>query len=78
MDGQGIRSRPAFETVRTERHLYVEYKSGERELYDFPEDPYETDNRYVTTDPDLITQLQARLGALRGCVGAECPSAEGW
>jgi N-acetylglucosamine-6-sulfatase len=76
-DGDGIRSRRAFEAVRTEQHLYVEYESGERELYDLAEDSYEIDNRYASADPDLITQLQARLGALRGCVGAKCRSAEG-
>jgi N-acetylglucosamine-6-sulfatase len=76
-DGDGIRSRPAFEAVRTERHLYVEYESGERELYDLAEDPYEIDNRYAIADPDLITQLQARIAELRGCVRAKCRSAEG-
>jgi N-acetylglucosamine-6-sulfatase len=65
-----------FEAVRTERHLYVEHDTGERELYDLIDDPYQLDNRYATADPDLIAQLQARLEALRGCVGAECRSAE--
>lgn len=75
-DEQTKRPRPAFEAVRTERYIYVEYKSGERELYDLANDPYQLDNLYANADPDLIAQLEARLGALRGCMGSECRSAE--
>lgn len=45
--------------------MYVEYESGERELYNLANDPYELDNIYASADPDLV----ALLGALRGCSG---------
>jgi hypothetical protein len=48
--------------VRTERYVYVEYESGERELYNLANDAYELDNIYASADPDLV----APLGALRG------------
>jgi N-acetylglucosamine-6-sulfatase len=35
---------PRFEAIRTERYLYVEYRNGWRELYDFSADPYELVN----------------------------------
>ncbi len=35
---------PTYEAVRTEEHKYVEYNSGERELYDLDADPYELEN----------------------------------
>jgi hypothetical protein len=33
-----------FEAIRTEGFLYVEYRSGWRELYDLRKDPYELNN----------------------------------
>ena len=69
--------RPGFEAIRTQRYLYVEYDTGERELYDLVEDPYELRNIYEGADPDLLRRLQQRLGALRGCAGADCRAVEG-
>ncbi len=68
--------RPAYEGVRTGNHLYVEYSTGERELYDMREDPYQLDNRYDTAAPTLIASLESRLEALRDCARAECRDAE--
>jgi arylsulfatase A-like enzyme len=49
--------------VRNERHIYVVYKSGERELYDLSEDPYQLTNRaadpaYAATVDDLHARLK--------------------
>jgi N-acetylglucosamine-6-sulfatase len=68
--------RPGLEAIRTEDHLYVEYGTGERELYDLKEDPYQLDNRYEIADPDLIQYMRGWLEALRGCAGATCRTAE--
>jgi N-acetylglucosamine-6-sulfatase len=67
---------PALEALRTEEGLYVEYESGERELYDLREDPYQLDNRYEIADPDLIQRAEGWLEALRGCAGETCRAAE--
>jgi N-acetylglucosamine-6-sulfatase len=69
--------RPGLEALRTEEHLYVEYGTGERELYDLKTDPYQLDNVYENADTDLVRRAEGRLAALRGCSGADCREAEG-
>jgi N-acetylglucosamine-6-sulfatase len=64
--------RPWMKALRTNNYLYVEYKSGEHELYDLRKDPYELDNEYATATPEL----KQRLEALRQCSAAECRAAE--
>jgi len=68
--------RPGLEAVRTADHLYVEYKTGERELYDLEEDPYQLMNQYDTADPSLVRRMEERLETLRGCAGATCKATE--
>jgi N-acetylglucosamine-6-sulfatase len=63
---------PAYEAVRTESHKYVEYVNGERELYDFEDNPYELENVYESTDPSLNENLKTKLDTLRNCAKAEC------
>ena len=63
---------PAYEAVRTESHKYVEFVNGERELYDFEDDPYELENVYESADPSLTEYLKTKLDALRNCAKAEC------
>ncbi len=68
--------RPGLEAIRTEEHLYVEYETGERELYDLREAPHKLNNECESTDPELVRHLQRRLAALRGCSGTSCEPAE--
>jgi N-acetylglucosamine-6-sulfatase len=68
--------RPGLEAIRTEDNLYVEYDTGERELYDLKDDPNELDNRYKTADPEYLRRLRGRLAALRGCSAGACRAAE--
>ena len=63
--------------MRTEGHKYVEYQSGERELYALENDPYELDNLYESADPALLEDLKARLEALKSCAEEGCREAEG-
>ena len=69
--------RPWMKALRTEEHLYVEYKTGERELYGLEDDPHELRNLYATASPDLKQRLEGQLDALRQCSAEECLSAEG-
>jgi N-acetylglucosamine-6-sulfatase len=73
----GVYKRPAFQAVRMGKYLYVEYATGERELYDLSLDPYQLNNVYKTADPALVSQLKTRLGLLRNCARADCRTAEG-
>jgi arylsulfatase A-like enzyme len=72
----GVSGGDPFEAVRTGTHKYVEYESGEAELYDLEADPYELENIYETADSSLVEDLEARLEALRGCSEDECREAE--
>src|SRR5215208_17605 len=66
-----------MKALRTEDYLYVEYKTGEHELYDLRKDPYELDNEYATAPPDLKQKLEKQLDALRKCKAQQCRTAEG-
>jgi hypothetical protein len=71
------RGRPGLEAIRTEEHLFVEYGTGERELYDLKKDLYRVDNVYENTGTDLVQRTEGRLAALQGHSGADCRAAEG-
>jgi N-acetylglucosamine-6-sulfatase len=62
-----------FTGIRTPRDKYVEYRDGERELYDLGRDPDELVNR--ANDPaysGVVAELARRLALLRDCAGASC------
>jgi N-acetylglucosamine-6-sulfatase len=81
-DKKGVRTHkaatlvPSYRAVRTQRYLYVEYETGDHELYDVKTDPYELRNLYDSTNRELIGRLNARLDALDGCSGQGCRAAE--
>jgi hypothetical protein len=66
---------PDYDAVRTSRFLYVEYGTGERELYDLRKDPDEVDN-LAGTRPVLEARLARRVNALRECSAHGCRVAE--
>jgi len=68
--------RPWLKALRTKNYLYVEYKTGEHELYDLRKDPYELDNEYATASPELTERLEAQLDALRQCSAEKCRESE--
>ena len=70
----GVMALP-FSGVRTDRYLYVEYQSGDREFYDLLGDPYQLQNLDASTDTNHVTlkdQLRQKLNSLRDCVGMGC------
>ncbi|MBI4750090.1 MAG: sulfatase [Acidobacteria bacterium] len=67
---------PQWAAIRTKRYMYIEYVTGERELYDLQVDPYELQNIYSTAQPPLLRSLEANLNALRTCVGPGCRKAQ--
>ncbi|MBF6611802.1 MAG: sulfatase [Chloroflexi bacterium] len=67
---------PTYQAVRTQNYTYVEYTTGERELYDLRSDPYELQNIYKSADPELLKQLASMLDGLRKCSGANCRIAD--
>ena len=71
---RGTQSRvPAWSAVRTTRWLYVEYKGGQRELFDLRKDPWELRSRVADPEARRRTRTLRRiLGDLRGCRGRSC------
>ncbi|GAB3897880.1 sulfatase [Microbispora bryophytorum] len=65
-------SPPTYAMVRTGRYAYVEYETGERQLYDLREDPAELHNIAATAGPGLTATLATRLALLRSCSGPVC------
>ena len=68
--------RPGLKAVRTKDRLYVEYETGESELYDLRKDPYQLNNAYEETELKHLWRLEEGLDALRDCAGEECRAAE--
>jgi arylsulfatase A-like enzyme len=64
---------PRFKAIRTQRYLYSERASGEKELYDLREDPYELRSRHNSPAyASVRKQLASTLARLRTCAGQSC------
>jgi arylsulfatase A-like enzyme len=62
-----------YEAIQTQRYVWVEYDTGERELYDLHNDPHQL--RSDHDDPSYAAvrrRLEERLAALRSCAGETC------
>ena len=68
---------PEFHGVRTLQYLYVEYATGERELYDIRRDPYELHNIVDTADRKVVAALSGEVAALKVCRAATCRALKG-
>ncbi|MDQ3663218.1 MAG: sulfatase-like hydrolase/transferase, partial [Actinomycetota bacterium] len=64
----------AFYTgVRTQRWVYLEYGTGERELYNQARDPHQLRSKHADPDlRDVERQLARALDRLRDCGGRSC------
>jgi N-acetylglucosamine-6-sulfatase len=67
---------PAYAAVRTERYTYVEYVTGERQLYELRNDPDQLQNIAGTADKKLVDGLAKQLSALKRCKGEGCRAAD--
>jgi arylsulfatase A-like enzyme len=67
----------SYAGIRSEKDVYIEYVSGEREYYDLARDPYEMENRAASLPPALLSKLSARVAALKTCAASSCRAAEG-
>jgi N-acetylglucosamine-6-sulfatase len=71
--GAGYLGARQYTGIHTPRYVYIEYRNGERELYDLARDPDQL--RSLHTDPAysaVQAELARRLAALRDCAGASC------
>ena len=68
-----FKDQPSFNAIRTERYLYAEHGSGEKELYDLKADPFELwSNHNAPAYTSVKAELAARLDRLRNCAGFSC------
>ena len=67
---------PVYYAVMTQRYTYVEYATGEKELYDRQDDPYQLRSIHRTADLSLLSDLHGRLRSLKGCAAESCRRAE--
>lgn len=67
---------PEFHGLRTARYSYVEYATGEKELYDVVKDPQQLTNLASSARPSLLTAMHQRLVELSECAGEVCRSRE--
>ena len=61
---------PLYYGLRTTNLKYVEYATGERELYDLDLDPYELNNRYTNTPMATKNMLSCWLQGIQTSAGA--------
>jgi N-acetylglucosamine-6-sulfatase len=77
--GQNLRAKlgiPEFHGIRISGYTYVQYNTGEKELYDLTKDPYELDNLASKADPALVKQFADRVAELVKCKADSCRAAE--
>lgn len=61
-----------FIALRTAEYTYVEFKNGDKELYDLKNDPYQLENIYETAEPEFLAKLHEWLKILRDCRAETC------
>jgi arylsulfatase A-like enzyme len=67
---------PEYRGVRTARYTYVEYVTGDIELYDNEADPDQLTNLAADAPPALLAELADLVAALETCAGQACRDAE--
>ncbi|HRH46412.1 MAG TPA: hypothetical protein PKY82_32510, partial [Pyrinomonadaceae bacterium] len=67
---------PEFQGIRVDDFTYIEYETGEKELYDLKKDPDQLKNIASTADSAWLKKLAEHLQELRGCTGENCRKIE--
>ena len=67
---------PAYKALRIRDLVYIEYDTGEKELYNLRADPYQLENLAAKADAALLEQLSGWLARLSVCKGPSCRQAE--
>ncbi len=67
---------PDYRGLRTRNYSYVEYITGEKELYDLKNDPFQLQNLAAKADKNLLAEFAARLKELQTCKAGTCRAIE--
>jgi hypothetical protein len=63
---------PKYSGLRTQEYAYIEYVTGERELYDFSDDPYKLNNLVSSTNKKILGQMSDWLACMKICSEGNC------
>ena len=66
---------PRYMAIRTTTHTYIEWRNGDRMLFDLTRDSAENNN-IADQQPELVKQLSDWVHRLHACSGAACRSAD--
>ena len=71
---------PPYQGVRGNRYVYIEYATGDRELYDLENDPFQLESLHDSAPLEILEPFQAALTDLTACAGEGCRQAtyRGW
>ena len=72
METHELSGKAIIDGLRTARHTYVEYGTGERELYDLQADPYQLTTRPRRPTPCCSRPWPCALAELKNCASANC------
>jgi N-acetylglucosamine-6-sulfatase len=62
-----------YQAVRTDRYLYARYGTGEQELYDLRDDPFELQSHHNDASYGAVkSSLDRLLSSLESCTGGGC------
>ncbi|MDQ3876004.1 MAG: sulfatase, partial [Actinomycetota bacterium] len=62
-----------YSAIHTDRYVYIEHTTGERELYDLATDPNQLQSRHADAGlASMRTELARRLARLRACAATAC------
>lgn len=67
---------PAFQAMRADGLVYVEYADGWRELYDLKHDPHQLENLVTNAEATTLHELSSGLAGLAECAAVRCRDAE--
>ena len=67
IEGEQLR----YRGVRAGHYVYIEWASGDRELYDLSADPHQLES-VAERRPGLAGRLAAKLERLADCEGSDC------
>jgi len=72
-DLPGVRSGnpPSYAAIRTDRDLYVEYETGDREYHDLTTDPYELHNTFSSLSREQKAALSKAVADIKNCHDAK-------
>ena len=66
---------PVWRAVRTHDMVYVQYETGEIEIYDLVDDPWQLESLHDDAPGAMLEQFSAVLEAWAACAGTNCQEA---